>query len=151
MSLIVDKIKCLEESDENGADDIYLITFRGRTLAPFESNLGSLGPGAAWSDFDTGETHGTDVGIAKTFSDAVYAVMMVDEDDGKDISGDAVYAVMMVDEDDGKDISGDAVLGAWKAQTDLAWKSAMLGMVAGGIDTSSPAGRTAGFTAVRNA
>src|SRR5688572_6689626 len=132
MSLIVDKIKCLEESDENGADDIYLITFRGRTLAPFESNLGSLGPGAAWSDFDTGETHGTDVGIAKTFSDAVYAVMMVDEDDGKDISG-------------------DAVLGAWKAQTDLAWKSAMLGMVAGGIDTSSPAGRTAGFTAVRNA
>lgn len=132
MSLIVDKIKCLEESDENGADDIYLITFRGRTLAPFESNLGSLGPGAAWSDFDTGETHGTDVGIAKTFSDAVYAVMMVEKDNGKDISG-------------------DAVVGAWKAQTDLVWKSVMLGLTQSGVNTSSAEGRAAGFTAIRNA
>ena len=107
MSLIVDKIKCVEESDEVGADDIYLITFRGRTVAPFESNVGSVGPGAAWSNFDSGETHGDDVGIAKTFSDAVYAVMMVEKDDGKDIAG-------------------DAVLGAWKAQTNLIWKSVIV-------------------------
>ena len=132
MSLIVDKITCLEESDENGADDIYLITFRGRTVAPFDSGLGPIGPGAAWSDFDTGETHHTDVGVAKTFSDAVYAVMMVEKDSGKDIAG-------------------DAVVGAWKAQTDLIWKSVMLGMVSGGINTSSSAGRAAGFTAIRNA
>jgi hypothetical protein len=132
MSLIVDKIKCVEESDESGADDIYLITFRGRTVPPFDSGLGPIGPGAAWADFDTGETHGTDVGVAKTFSDAVYAVMMVEKDSGKDISG-------------------DAVVGAWKAQTDLIWKSVMLGMVSGGINTTTPTAKTAGFTAIRNA
>src|SRR5262245_14228241 len=104
MTLVVDKIKCVEESDEVGADDIYLVVFRAFASAPYDSNLVSVGPGAAWSDFDTGETHDTDVTIAQTRSDAVYAIMMVEKDHGKDISG-------------------SEVLGVWKAQTNLSWKA----------------------------
>lgn len=133
MSLVVDKIKCVEESDENGADDIYLIGFIGRTVAPFRSALGSLGPGTAWSDFDTGDTrlHDVDTGL---FS-----------------ASDAVYAVMMVEKDSGKDITGDAVVGAWRAQSDLIWKSIMLGMATGGIPTGTEAAKNSGFAGIRNA
>ncbi len=133
MPLVVDKIKCVEESDEAGADDIYLIGFIGRTVPPFRSALGSFGPGSAWSDFDTGETHHTDVntGLFSAF--------------------DAVYAVMMVEKDSSKDVSGDAVVGAWRAQTDLVWKSIMLGMVAGGIATGTAAARNTGFAGIRTA
>jgi hypothetical protein len=133
MTLVVDKIKAVEESDEVGADDIYLIAFIGRTVPPFRSALGSIGPGAAWSDFDTGETHHTDVSTG-LFS-----------------ASDAVYVVMMVEKDKAKDISGDAVVGAWAAQTDLIWKSIMLGMVAGGIPTGTEAAKTTGFAGIRNA
>lgn len=132
MALVVDKIKCVEESDEVGADDLYLIVFQGRTVAPFASGLNVVGPGSAWADFDTGETHGTDVRVAST-------------------NADGVYAVMMVERDSGKDITGDAVVGAWKAQTDLIWKSLMLGMVAGGIATGTEAARSAGFAGIRSA
>lgn len=133
MTLIVDKIKCVEESDENGADDLYLIGFIGRTVAPFKSALKSIGPGTAWSDFDTGETHNTDVSMG-LFS-----------------SSDSVYVVMMVEKDSSKDISGSAVVGAWSAQTDLIWKSIMLGMVAGGVPTGTEAAKNSGFVGIRNA
>jgi hypothetical protein len=132
MSLIVDRIKCVEESDEVGSDDIYLIVFQGRTVPPFITGLNSIGPGAAWGGFDTGETHHTDVRVAST-------------------NPDALYAVMMVEKDNAKDIQGSAVLGAWSSQTDLAWKAIMLGMVAGGINTNTEAARNLGFNGIQNA
>jgi hypothetical protein len=132
MSLVVDKIKCVEESDEIGSDDIYLIVFQGRTVPPFNSGLNVVGPGSAWSDFDTGETHNTDVRVASKNSDAVYAVMMVEQDFGTDIAG------------------ADTV-GAWKAQTDLIWKSIMLGLVAGGLSTGSTSAKSSAFTGMKNA
>jgi hypothetical protein len=58
---------------------------------------------------------------------------------------------MMVDEDSSKDIAGNAVVGAWKAQTDLIWKSIMLGMVAGGTATGTEAAKNIGFAGIRNA
>jgi hypothetical protein len=132
MSLIVDKIKCVEESDETGTDDIYLIVFQGRTIAPYVSGLNSVGPGSAWKDFETGKTRHADLRVAPTNSDSVYAVMMVEQDSSKDIAG-------------------EAVIGAWRAQTDLVWKSIMLGLDAGGIATDTAAARNAGFAAIRNA
>jgi hypothetical protein len=133
MSLIIDKIKCVEESDEVGSDDIYLIGFIGRTVSPFKSALASVGPGVAWSGFDTGETdhHNVNTGL---FS-----------------ASDALYVVMMVEKDNGKDISGTAVVSAWAAQTDLIWKSIMLGMVAGGIPTGTESAKTIGFAGIKNA
>ena len=132
MSLVVDKITCVEESDEICADDLYLIVFQGRTVPPFNTGLNSVGPGSAWSDFDTGETHHNDVRVAST-------------------NADAVYAIMMVEKDNGKDISGDEVVGAWKAQTDLIWKSIMLGLVAGGLPTGSESAKSSAFTGMKNA
>ena len=132
MSLVVDRIKAIEESDESGSDDIYLIVFQGRTVAPFSSGLNSVGPGNFWNDFDSGEVENTDHRVAST-------------------NADAVYAVMMVEKDASKDVTGDAVVGAWRAQTDLIWKSIMLGMVAGGIPTGTAAAKDTGFTGIRTA
>jgi hypothetical protein len=125
MTLVIDRIKAVEESDELGSDDIYLVGFIGRTVAPFKSALGSIGPGGAWSDFDTGEIHNTDVGT------------------GLISASDAVYVVMMVEEDNATDISGTEVVGAWAAQTDLIWKSVMLGLwqVAFPLGASPPRAR----------
>jgi len=132
MTLIVDKIKCDEESDEVGADSIYLISFIGRTVAPFSSALGTLGPGSAWNDFETGETVNQDVNT------------------GLFTASDAVYAVMMVERDSSKDISGNEVVGNWRARTDLAWKSIMLGFALGNLPTGTNAAKDAGFAAIRN-
>jgi len=132
MSLVVDKIKAVEESDEVGSDSIYLIAFQGRTVAPFNSGMHSVGPGSAWGDFDTGETVNTDVRLASTHSDGVYAVMMVEMDSSKDIQG-------------------SEVIGAWRAQTDLVWKSIMLSLVTGGISTGTEAAKSAGFAGIQNA
>lgn len=132
MSLVVDKIKCVEESDEIGSDSCYIVVFRGNTNSPFNTGVASVGPGSAWDDFDTGETAHKDVSIAQT-------------------NANAVYAVMLVEKDHGKDILGDEVLGAWRAQLDLVWKSVMLGFAAGGLPTNSANAQNAGFTAIRNA
>jgi hypothetical protein len=130
-SVMVDRMKCFESSDS--ADDIYLIVFRGRTNAPFDSNVATTGPGseAFWGDFDDGEVRNTDRTIAN-------------------FQADAVYAVMMVDKDDGKDIAGDEVLGLWRAQSDLAWKAQMFAQLQAGHATSSAAAKQAGFNAVKN-
>lgn len=129
MSLIVEHIKCHHSSDSSG-DDIYLIIFRGRKVAPFESNVGVVGPGAAWADFEDGDERGADVKIAATTSNSVYAVMMIDQDSGKDISG-------------------DAVINAWRTITATVWKSTMLGFVAAGQDPNSAASGTEGFKTIK--
>ncbi|XXT19555.1 hypothetical protein WME94_55965 [Sorangium sp. So ce429] len=131
MSLLVDKIVCVEESDENESDDIYLIVFRGLATAPFSTGFGVAGPGSAWSDLSTGETRNADVRIAGT-------------------SADSVYAMMIVEKDSDRDISGDDVIGAWKSQVDLTWKSVMLSFVSGNMPTNTEAAKTAGFDAIKN-
>src|ERR1044072_2521476 len=65
MSLVVDRIKCVEETDGLGSDEIYMVVFRGRTSAPFSTGLASVGPGSAWDDFDSGERSKTDVTVAQ--------------------------------------------------------------------------------------
>ena len=132
MTLVVDSVHCVEQSDESGSDDVYLIGFIGRTVPPLATALGTRGPGALWSNFDTGEKEGTDV------------------DTGLFTAADALYAVMLVEEDAAKDISGDQVLGEWKFQTNAAWKATMLARVAGGLPTNSAAGRSEGFIAIKD-
>ena len=132
MSLFVDSIKVVEESDEVGDDDVYIIIFRGECVPPFASNVGVIGPGPHWTDTSTGDFRGADVGLAAA-------------------TPNSVYAVMLVEKDNGRDISGDAVIGAWRAQTGLVWKAVMLARVAGGLPTSTEAGRAAGFVGVESA
>jgi hypothetical protein len=132
MSLVVDRMKAVEESDEAGSDDIYLIVFQGRTVSPFVSGLNVIGPGNFWDDFDTGEVENTDHRLGTTNSDGVYAVMMVEKDSDRDIAGTAVVSL-------------------WKAQSDLVWKSIMLSLVAGGTPTGTEAAKSAGFAGIKNA
>src|SRR5262245_22101024 len=130
--LKVGGIRCIEETDEVGSDDIYLVTFRGNSLAPFESNISVKGPGSVWSDFDSGEAVATDVRIAGFRSDSVYVVMLVEEDNDRDIDG-------------------DEVVGAWKAQLDLIWKAQMLSLLGGGSGPASEAVRAVAAQAIINA
>jgi hypothetical protein len=133
MSLVVDRIKCVEESDELDSDDIYLVVFRGRTVSPFDTGLGVHGgAGSLWADYDSGELEGTDVTIAHT-------------------NADAVYAVMLVEQDHALDIKGSAVIGAWAMQTDLIWKAQMLSVLTGGGSPGSEQSKTNGYAKIQNA
>jgi hypothetical protein len=118
--LVIDGMRCVEETDEVGSDDVYIVIFRGDPKPPFGSNVGVHGPGQAWSDFDTGELEGSDVPIAMFFPDAVYVIMLVEEDNARDISG-------------------SEVIGAWKSQCGLVWRGALLPLQLSGKLPPSPA------------
>jgi hypothetical protein len=130
-SLVIDAIRCVTETDELGSDDVYVVTFRGNTTKPFDSNVGVHGPGSLWTDFDSGDLEGTDVTIAMFRSDAVYVVMLVEQDNGTDISG-------------------ADVVGAFKAQCDLTWKAQMLALLGGGAGPANEAQRAAAAQAIAN-
>ena len=113
------------------AASVYMVVFRGHTTAPFASNVASWGPGEFWDDFDTGEDWSQDIAIAKWRKDAVYVVMLVEEDNNKDISG-------------------AAVLGAWKAQTALTWKAQMLTLLGGGPGPATEAQKQVAADAIKS-
>jgi len=130
-SLVVDAIRCITETDEIGSDDVYLVTFRGNTTAPFNSNVGVRGPGSLWTDFDSGDLEPADVTIAMFRSDAVYVVMLVEQDNGTDISG-------------------ADVVGAFKSQCDLTWKAQMLSLLGGGPGPATEPQRAAAAQSIAN-
>lgn len=82
-----------------------MIVFRGNTTPPFNSNVGVHAP-AMWQDFDKGETQHWDRTIAQFVPGAMYVVMLVEQDDGRDIQ-DA------------------GALGNWRNATDVRWKADM--------------------------
>ena len=86
MKLEVGRITCIEESDEIGDDDIYLVVFLVR--AGKETKLNIVGPGPAWRNFSTGDSRGQDITLdgGAEFS-TVYFVAMIECDNGKDIAG----------------------------------------------------------------
>src|SRR5687767_6082495 len=103
-TIFVDQMLCKESAD--AADDIYMIVFRGNTTPPFNSNVAVKGPGTFWDDFDAGEVWNQNITVAMYRPDAVYVVMLIEQDSKKDID--------------------DTALGLWKSMTDLAWKAVML-------------------------
>jgi len=130
-SLIVDHIYCLEETDEFGSDDLYMVVFRGNTIAPFDSNVAVYGPGNFWDDFDTGEDWAQDIPIAKYRTDAVYVVMVVEKDNDRDVNG-------------------PQVVGAYKAATSLTWKAQMLSLLGGGSGPATESQRATAANAIIN-
>src|SRR5262249_34936493 len=98
---------------------------------PFGSNVGVHGPGSAWSDLDSGDLRTTDVTIA-------------------DFRSDAVYVVMLIENDVNRDINGDDVIGAWRSNCDLTWKAQMLTLLGGGSGPASEAQRAVAAQAVVN-
>lgn len=129
VAVIVDEMRCIDSSDS--ADDIYLMTFRGNTTAPFDSNVAVKGPGNFWDDFDAQEVRKLDIPIAQFRNDAVYVVMLVDQDSGRDIDTEA--------------------LGLWKTMTDVAWKAVMIAQTVAGQATGAEPQRAAAAAAIVNA
>jgi hypothetical protein len=121
-------MRCLESAD--AADDIYMMVFRGNTTVPFDSNVGVKGPGNFWDDFDAEEMWKQDIPIAMFLPDAVYMVMLLEQDSGRDID--------------------DTALGLWKNMTDVAWKAVMLSQTVANLPTNQEAQMQAAATAIIN-
>jgi len=128
-TIFVDQMLCKESSD--AADDIYMIAFRGNTTPPFDSNVAVKGPGNFWDDFDTGEPWNQDIPIAMYRPDAVYVVMLVEQDSGRDI--------------------GDKSLGLWKTITDGDWKGTMISQLAANLPPNQEPQMTAAAVSMINA
>jgi hypothetical protein len=132
-AVYVDHMWCVDETDSSwpGSDDIYAVTFRGYTSGGFEDNTWSKGPGNFWDDFDTGEDWSQDIFIAKSRPDAVYVVMLVEEDGDRDIEG--------------------ASLDLLRQQLDLTWKAQMLAQLKGGPGPATETQRAAAAAAIAGA
>jgi hypothetical protein len=126
-SVYVDRMLCLSSSDNE--DDIYVLMFRGRTVPPFNTGLALKGPENFWTDFDDGELWNQDILMVQYFPDAVYGAILVDQDDGTDISKSRLKNI-----------------GLKCAQ---AWKTELLSQQAAGNAPGSAAAKNAAFAAVK--
>jgi hypothetical protein len=88
-SVIVDELKCVEETDEAGYDDVYLLTFRGRIpptgSVATQTEFTVHGGYDFWTNFETGETHRGDVVIAAHDPKSLYIVQLIEKDNGRDV------------------------------------------------------------------
>lgn len=86
--LIVDRLRCLEEHDFFGTDDVYVVYFIGRNPAS-ASSLHVKGPGTAWANVETGDVREDDVTLDGAYDPSnFYLIALVEKDAGKDIAGD---------------------------------------------------------------
>jgi hypothetical protein len=86
---MVAKLKCIEETDEIGRDDIYLVLLIGRRSSPKkEAEVRVVGPGGVWSNLETGDPpRNTDVPLDSNYQpNDFYMVAMVEQDAGSDVS-----------------------------------------------------------------
>jgi hypothetical protein len=84
------EIKCIEETDEIGSDDIYLVVVRGGNPQIWSDlEVSTWGPNPWWADFDTGETRTAHVSIDNDYLSRQYymiAMMEADSDADFDLS-----------------------------------------------------------------
>ena len=94
--LILEKFQCVEETDEVGSDNPYFFTFVGQrssvTTTVVSTQL------AFWrNEVDTGDVIPVNVEITSAFSlspaDTLLICGMVEQDDGRDVSGAKVTAI----------------------------------------------------------
>src|SRR4029453_2381444 len=64
----------------------------GNTTPPFDSNVAVAGPDF-WTGLDEPAERPQDVAIAMWRPDAVYVVMLVEQDGGKDVSGNEALSI----------------------------------------------------------
>jgi hypothetical protein len=128
-SIYVDWMKCITSSDSS--DDIYLLMFRGRTDPPFNNGVALKGPGNFWTDFDDGELWNQDILMVQFFPDAVYGVIMVERDSGKDITPGHLSTI--------------------KTACDGAWKGELGAQQLAGNPPSSKVAKAAAFAKVQDA
>jgi hypothetical protein len=90
-NVVVDQIRSVEETDELGSDDVYMLVFRGEVPHPSKSGSSTefhvVGPGNVWDDFDTGEQRNKDAVVAEFHPVSLYVALLIERDNGRDVSG----------------------------------------------------------------
>src|SRR5215204_5566586 len=90
-TLQIGQLKCNEETDEVGSDDIYFVVGIGRRSSPKKGEIKVI-TSSSWLDLESGDPLKTrDVTIDPAFnSQDFYTITMVERDNGKDIAGSAL-------------------------------------------------------------
>ncbi|WP_433600500.1 hypothetical protein ACQPXH_01145 [Nocardia sp. CA-135953] len=90
--VIVDEMKCIVDTDEEGSDDVYLLTWRGQIplgdSVVTQTEFTVHGGIDFWDNLDTGETRRGDVTIADYDPRSLYIVQLIEMDFGRDVAGD---------------------------------------------------------------
>src|SRR5688572_20129238 len=89
--VVVDWLFCIEETDELGDDDVYLMLFRGQIPASggIESSteFTVTGPSTFWDDMSTFDLRKKDVEVAAFDSQSVYVAQLIERDNSRDVKG----------------------------------------------------------------
>jgi hypothetical protein len=81
-------LKCKEETDEIGSDDIYFVLGIGRRSTPTKKGDVKVIGSQAWENLSTNSFRGQDVTLDSAFNPQdFYTITMVERDNGKDITG----------------------------------------------------------------
>src|SRR5215204_4857766 len=91
-TLQIGQLKCNEETDEVGSDDIYFVVGIGRrSTSPKKGEIKVI-TSSNWLDLESGDRLRTrDVTIDSAFnSQDFYTITMVERDNGKDVAGSAL-------------------------------------------------------------
>jgi hypothetical protein len=88
-TLQIGQLKCHEETDEVGSDDIYFVVGIGRRSASSKKGEIKVITSSNWRDLESGDPLRTqDVTIDPAFnSQDFYTITMVERDNGRDIAG----------------------------------------------------------------
>lgn len=83
--LVVRALRCIEETDEVGNDDVYMVIFRGSfNLPPDVKVVG--GKDTVWGDMHTGKLVVKDVVLDEPYHvENIYVAVLFEQDSGKDI------------------------------------------------------------------
>ena len=83
--LVIRALRCVEETDEIGSDDVYMAIFRGSfTLPPNVKVVG--GKGTMWADMTSGKLVTKDMVIEDTYQQGnVYVAALIEQDVNKDL------------------------------------------------------------------
>lgn len=126
--VFVDQTTC--RSSVDGSDDIYLLIFRGSTVAPFHNSMSVIHP-SSFADFDDGESRGNDIQIARYFDDSVYVVALLERDADNDFLD-----------------NGEKFIDLVRAQASIAWITRIGALVLSGGANVSEENRARGAETV---
>ena len=90
--LVIRALRCVEETDEIGTDDVYMALFRGSfTLPP--TILVKGGKGSPWSDMESGSLRTVDMVLDDNYhKENVYVAALIEQDKGLDLADGSMWA-----------------------------------------------------------
>ncbi len=92
--LVARALKCYEETDEAGSDDVYMVVFRGSFNIP--SNVMVVGgKDTSWGNMVTGKAVVKDMVLDDSYStENAYVIALLEQDDNRDILTDGAWGTI---------------------------------------------------------